>query len=329
MKLALFVLLTVTAAIAVRLPVRAKAASPTFGQLAAASAAGKWNTMVTLFPNLSNTTLPNNTALDPLRAAVMDIRDVLDIFPFCYPTPAPGSNATDVWKSLRDDLNDGYTLIGDYEDLKDVNYSVVVQQQMLEQLLAWQVTFMNHTAVFNYEPYFDAPVSVCVYNRSEKELSSMFWGNSTILPNASMSGNYNLAMLQLAMIQHHYQRYFVLMSFPNLTLPDYAGYMHDYKKQLRAMKLVPSLFPQILNSSSAYYGTLTAAVTATYNVLSQTHGTYVVPFLYYWQYGPADVLAYCEIQLDAAYYTMKKYLIEHAWLDWLHMFQAIVIVPSS
>jgi len=54
-----------------------------------------------------------------------------------------------------------------------------------------------------------------------------------------------------------------------------------------------------------------------------------VPFLYYVQYGPADTLANSEIQLDAAFYAMKKWLYENSWLDQLHLWSALVVMPPN
>jgi hypothetical protein len=45
-----------------------------------------------------------------------------------------------------------------------------------------------------------------------------------------------LRLLQGAQVQHLRERYFVLRSFENLTTVDNAIYMHDYKKQLRALQ---------------------------------------------------------------------------------------------
>jgi len=267
--------------------------------------------------------LCHKKGLGPLRDSLIMIRDVMDIFPFTYPTPAKGGD--DVYRLLRSDLNYGYTGIGDYMDLHTVNYSVAIQQKMLNDLLNWKTAFENRTVQYAYDVYFGSPVANQLYYRNDSELSEMFWGNSTVQPDPSQSGVYNLALLELAQIQHHKERFFVLTTFPNLTTIFNANYMHDYKKQLRAMKRVAfDWFPQILNSSSSQLKMLSTQVNACHTMLGQTH-SFVVPYLYFAQNGPADLLASSEIRLDEAYFKMKQYLFSNAWLDYLQLFKALLI----
>jgi hypothetical protein len=69
----------------------------TFGEVASAAAAGKWTAMEALLPSLNNASVPLSSGLGDLRDALLDIRDVLDIFPQAYPIWAPtqaGMHAT-------------------------------------------------------------------------------------------------------------------------------------------------------------------------------------------------------------------------------------------
>jgi len=299
----------------------------TFGQFAQQSSKGKWSSMMALLPDLNEHSTPRG-GLGPLRDSLIMIRDVMDIFPFCYPTPT--ANNADVYKLLRADLNYAYTGIGDYHDLHRVNYSVAVQQQMLNDLLEWKSSFENRTVQYNYENYFSNPDTTTFYYHNETELSIMFWGNSSVVPNIAKSGLYNLALLETAQIQHHLERFFVLTGFPNLTTIYNANYMHDYKKQLRAMKRVGlDWFPQVMNSSAPLFKVLVDQVNACHTMLSKTHD-FVIPYLYYAQHGPAQILALSEIQLDEAFYSiLKAWLFGNAWVDYLRLFQSLVIVPDQ
>src|ERR1700761_6917330 len=70
--------------------------------------------------SLDYTTSPHNSALSSFRKALLDARDVLDIFAFAYPLPS-AKHVTDPWLRVRDDLNVGYTCIGDFQDLAHVS----------------------------------------------------------------------------------------------------------------------------------------------------------------------------------------------------------------
>jgi len=153
----------------------------------------------------------------------------------------------------------------------------------------------------------------------------MFWGNSSTEPDQNQSGLYNVGLLELAQIQHHLQRYFVLMNFPNLTTVFNANYMHEYKKQLRAMLRVIKWYPQIVNTSSPYEASLSTVLTTCYHMLDVTHKS-VVPYLYYVRYGSPAALAKAEVDLDIAFLSMKTWLIEHAWVDQLHLFAALILL---
>jgi len=319
--------LILTALLCAIIGVHIIAASPSFGEIAANTAQSKWDAMVELLPNLDNDSLPtNSSALVPLRDSLIYLRDVLDIFPFCYPTPKK-KHDEDVWEELRKDLNGGWTGIGDYLDLRHVNYTTAVQQQMLDDLLQWKAALQEHAVEYDYETYFNTPDNETFYSRPNSDLSIMFWGNSTYSPDPSKSGDYNLAILSAAQVQHGLQRFYVLTGFHNLTTVDNANYMHDYKKQLRALSRVVKWFPQIINTQDSFYTNLTTEVTACHSMLGTTH-SYVVPFLYYAAHGPADMLTMSEVQLDIAFDHMKRWLAKRAWPDWLKLWEALLIFPS-
>jgi len=316
----LHALLLVLAAVAV---VHVLSTSPTFGQMAQQTSVGKFAKMVALLPSLNASSMPKGD-LGPLRDSLIMIRDVLDVFPFTYPTPSNGGQ--DVYRLLRTDLNYAYTGIGDYMDLHTVNYSTVIQEKMLDDLLAWKLAFENRTILYKYDVYFDTPDASRFYYRNDSELSLMFWGNSTIQPDPSQSGGYNLALLAIAQNQHHVERFYVLTTFANLSTIYNGNFMHDYKKQLRAMKRVAlDWFPGIMNSTSITYKGLITQINACHTMLGQTH-SFVVPFLYYAQHGPGDLLAESEIALDEAYVKMKDWLFTNAWLDYLHLWKVLLIV---
>jgi len=231
----------------------------------------------------------------------------------------------DIWRLLREDLNYGYTWIGNYIDLSTVNYSQQVQQAYLEKLLAWKATYEQHAVTHNYSQYIAVPDPTNFYWRNDSELSSMYWGNQTVYtPSPNNTGLANVALLELAMILKHHQRYFVLVSLPNITTVPWANYMHDYKKQIRAMMTVVRWFPQIYNWSSPFAQPFMNVSTQCHEVLGYTH-SFIIRWLYYNQYGPPEQAANAAVQVDEAFYAMKEYLAKIAWPDQLDLFRSVVL----
>jgi hypothetical protein len=298
----------------------------TFGEVASAAAAGKWAAMEALLPSLNNASVPLSNGLEDLRDALLDIRDVLDIFPQAYPIWA--SSQADNWVVMRAALNDGYTLIGDYQDLHRVTPSPATQEAMLNGLLRWKNEFENASVQYHFQDYLQNPDPTLLWFRNTSELSYIFWGNTTARPSSNLTGIENIALLAGAQIQHLRERYFVLRSFENLTTDDNANYMHDYKKQLRALQQVSSKwYPSVLNTTSKYYNLLSDQSDACYAALVQTH-SFVIPFLFYEAHGPADELANAEIALDSSWATLKTWFSANAWPDVLHLYDALLITPS-
>jgi hypothetical protein len=316
----------VCASVAVAFDSNIATSNMTFGDVVSAAAVGKWTTMDALLPSLNNASVPLSSGLGDLRDALLDIRDVLDIFPQAYPIWA--SSQADNWVVMRALLNDGYTFIGDYQDLHRVTPSPATQQGMLNGLLHWKSRFENASVDYHFEDYFEKPDPTVLWFRNTSELSYIFWGNTTVRPSSNLSGIQNIALLAGAQIQHLRERYFVLRSFENLTTNYNANYMHDYKKQLRALQQVSShWYPSVLNTTSKYYNLLSDQSAACYAALVQTH-SFVIPFLFYEAHGPSDELANAEIALDSSWATLKTWYSTNAWPDVLNLYDALLTTPA-
>lgn len=70
--------------------------------------------------NLDSNIVPDG--VKPLRSNLLHARDLIDIFSFAFPpVPCHASTCTsrpqDLLLSIRNDLDEGYTLLGDFQDL--------------------------------------------------------------------------------------------------------------------------------------------------------------------------------------------------------------------
>ena len=101
---------------------------PSYCELAAASLPAQFQIAVSLL-KVDGRTKPDDVAV--LRKSLLHVRDLVDVFSFAYPnttnvtasTPvlkpaaAGGSRSNDPLLLLRDDLDAGYTVLGDFQDL--------------------------------------------------------------------------------------------------------------------------------------------------------------------------------------------------------------------
>lgn len=104
---------------------------PTYADLAAQTVPHKFQAAVALLPNLTSLATPDG--VKELRQALLLAREHLDFFSYALPLGLPaaasgamrndgaaagaaqGDDAPDVWGELREDLDSGYTLLGDFQ----------------------------------------------------------------------------------------------------------------------------------------------------------------------------------------------------------------------
>jgi len=203
-----------------------------------------------LFLNAS--TMPNSPNVKPCRGALRDVRNCLDIFAYAYNTSAQGwKKSKDPWKEIRDDLDEGYEVIGAFRDLIFVNATVPEIDEQRQVVLQWTEAFVLHNQQSNYSVYVDYPNLRQLVKRSKNQLSQYFWSGADIKPNASFTGLQNLLLLERALLQLALNRYAKVY---NLTYsapydPSNATTLHAYRKLIRAFLAVNDLFMLLHNDS--------------------------------------------------------------------------------
>jgi hypothetical protein len=183
---------------------------------------------------------------------------LIDIFVFSYPnsTKIGGrKKGVDIWKKIREDLDIGYTLIGNFQDLNHsrVDYDKNDLESRREQILQWKQDFLLHAAEFNYGEFVVSSASFdSFFDRDSSDLSKLFWGTTTFRPKISLSGLQNIAGLQYSMnlyTQTHFSR--AVLNYTNIYLEPTASNFHELRKLTRSILAVYDLFPQVLESKDA------------------------------------------------------------------------------
>lgn len=166
-----------------------------------------------------------------------------------------GWGRMDTWQALRDDLNDGYTLLGDFQDLAHslVDYNQTDSDQKKALCLDWQDRMSRHAEERYYWQYISAPPAQDKLYK-HKHTSRLFWGYNGVKPSLELSGQANLVRMvrdsQLGRLLGTYPALLQLAGEDVLQDPGHAQF-HDFRKLLRSILGTLTLFPELLPPASA------------------------------------------------------------------------------
>jgi hypothetical protein len=122
---------------------------------------------------LTGTVLPE--AVAPCRKALLEARNLVDVFSPLYPNTTTGSSSdgssrssrsTDLWNGIRHYLDVGYTLVGEYQDLHNsgASYSKELLLKRRTVVLDWKQTFDKFNADVDCVAFLQSP---CCANSNE------------------------------------------------------------------------------------------------------------------------------------------------------------------
>jgi hypothetical protein len=105
------------------------------------------------------------------RKIMLKTRDLLDVFSPVYPNT---TGSTDLWNSTRNQLDQGYMIVGEFQDLH--NAHVMYSQQQLEdyrgRVLDWKRNFEEFRQTHKDVPAFLAAPTLGSFHHDE---SRLFW----------------------------------------------------------------------------------------------------------------------------------------------------------
>jgi len=219
----------------------------TYGQLGAAQILPEWQNVGVYLPWLNSSSKPGS--VKPMRKSLLYCRNGLDIFAYAFPIVKPPSmtlkEASDLFLALRDDLNVGYTLVGNFQDLSGVPYTHKDYKERLDPCLKWKTDFLAHWKRDNYDAYVHNISATALYTRPKSELSKDFWRHVAGEPTETLSGLANVAYLCAGQLADAASDYATMHALEDIWETKYHTLFHDYRKLLRAISFVGETYPAI------------------------------------------------------------------------------------
>jgi len=195
----------------------------------------------------NNETLPHQAK--DLRKQIVRLRDILDVYSHNF------SHELELWDDVRDGLDDGYTVVGDFKDLFDTNQDAVQALELggqpeykdqkklnerREKVLAWKKQYFAEGGLSEkvWVLFLDIreldPTNVI----NSKKYSDFFWGgvNAQPLPSASPAQNARRlidAQAELAVDEHP-----EVLEMKDPSSEKNEIIFHDHRKRLRTIAKV-------------------------------------------------------------------------------------------
>jgi hypothetical protein len=240
--------------------------------------------------------------LGPLRKSILLTRTYLDIFVYSYPTGTSLSNP-DIFEILRSDLNKGYTLIGNFDDLHFVNYTSSDKQKLLGKCLDWKSVFASDIGTCNFGKYLSASGSK-LYYRNKTELSTDFWGLIPEVPELNLTGYQNIALLSTGQINNCITNFHIIVKLEEIWKDEYHEQFHDYRKLIRGINFIPNYFPEAYKINVGKY---TDILQDAYNSFGKLNDI-INEYSYYEKKGDSKIASQKRDQVISMWHDLRSWM---------------------
>jgi hypothetical protein len=208
-------------------------------------------------------TLPHQAK--DLRKQIVRLRDILDIFPHNF------AHELELWDDVRDGLDDGYTVVGDYKDLFDTDADAVRDledgklpeyknekklKDRRKKVLNWKETYFAEGGLSEKirELFQDIRELDNTNITNSKKYSSFFWGGVPVQPLNSASPAQNARRLIDAQASLATQEHPQVLQIKDPSTHENELLFHDHRKRLRTIAKVcnvaNSIVAEACNSSA-------------------------------------------------------------------------------
>jgi hypothetical protein len=293
-----------------------------YGQLAAQSVIPLYNNFSGMLPTLTNTTQPGN--VNVLRKSALNVRDMLDLFVYAYPTPA-FANQTDLWIAIRSSFNDGYTLLGDFQDLNhsSINYTTAEYEKRLDRCLDWQAKWQDLVSQQHADVYLLSPNATNVFFRNATDLSFLFWADVPFPPNATAyTGLEVVSYLTKANLVEAREKYLAIYNLTEVYTNKKHTEFHAYRKLLRTINSLASLFPIFVNSSATQqYLNLTVMA---YNLFGDTNDN-ATAYIFYAAHGTYLEQQYSMLDTVISWANTRLWLLQVDLVASMHYLEKLIV----
>jgi len=241
-------------------------------------------------------------------------RNFLDVFIYAYPvvkvksSPTMHSSKNDLAQVIRDDLADGFVLIGDFNDLQFVNYTEKDRLDRLLPLLQWKASFLANDQKYQYTAFIGNVSTTSLTMRKKSDLSYEFWGSTKAEPSLSLTGIQNLALLVSGQVLSEIQRYPTVFNLTDIWKESNIGVMHDYRKLSRAGFYVYNFeFPSVIAKNCTFEQ---GVVMGTYTLLGNVHDM-VNQYYYYLAHNNATMAEQCKEKSTQLWTGVQGYVLHY------------------
>jgi hypothetical protein len=242
-----------------------------YGQLAAMRTVPLFTTVVNGLSKLNEKARPEDKELKALRKDMQRVRDSLDMFAFAY---GAGGAQEKLWTQLRDQIDDGYEILGHFKDLfdstgKELNadgslpagfaYDPATLKARKDELLTWVKGFKQPVQLEAFKKLVANPSSkVEVVDR--RQLSKFFWGSVDFRPENGKPGVVAVRKLAATMLGKAKTRVDQARALADLTVGTNEETFHNARKQIRSSLNLLKNFPELVKVGKRDLDALDAAV---------------------------------------------------------------------
>jgi hypothetical protein len=199
------------------------------------------------------------------RKSVLETRDLMDVFSPVYPpTTTTGnkhegsSHNKDMWVLLRSYLDEGYEILGEFQDLyaSHANYTQQYFDKLQNEVLTWNLDFAVFREKHDISAYLQAP-SLTNKHYQHGKVSRLFWNNvKRHLPRGNSPAVASLHMLGAQQINTTFQCMSLISPLTSvLDFESHAEY-HEVRKLLRSIQDEYNLFGTVMFPNDSKNSTL-------------------------------------------------------------------------
>jgi len=225
------------------------------------------------------------------------------------------------------DVNDGYTLIGNYQDLNHsgVNYTNAERIQLLDQCLMWLDSFDKHMLEYDYASFVFSADPTQLFIRPKTSLSPYFWGQIALIPDLSDTGLENLGVLEEGLALESMLNYTTVMGLTEVYTNKNHSIFHGYRKLSRSILSVAT-YPvyDTLNCTNDAFNN----VTAMYNNFGNLNDE-VTAYQFYKEHNQTQQEEQQKQVVIQGWASLQQWMVSTKWLQQLECVILSIILPGE
>lgn len=208
--------------------------------------------LIPYLEKIDKNVLPHDVKIPTdIRKKILKVRDSIDLF--AYAMPSEEKSDQKMFESLREDLDEGYELMGSFKDLFDIqntdapdaNYNVSDVEDRRKPLRKWIEKYLKKTD--KYRDYLQKMDGVSVHQKQANSLSSFYWGGIDFKPDRQQSAQIVFENLIGELITKSQTEWPEVRKILNPAKNHKnIEVFHDFRKRIRTITKIMSYFPSLV-----------------------------------------------------------------------------------